>query len=56
MAKRKADPSRLTSWKEIANFLGQPIATAQRWAKLMPVAREGRYAVVVPEIKCVAGS
>jgi hypothetical protein len=26
-------------WKEIAKFLGQPIATAQRWAKSgMPVA------------------
>jgi hypothetical protein len=36
-------PDLLKGWKEIANFLGQPVSVAQRWAKSgMPVAREGR--------------
>ncbi len=34
----------LRGWKQIADFLGQPVATAQHWAKEgMPVTREGRY-------------
>src|SRR5581483_10273555 len=34
----------LKGWKEIAGFLGQPLAVAQRWAKSgMPVSRKGRY-------------
>jgi hypothetical protein len=40
------DPSSpvLTGWPAIAQFLGQPIAVAQRWAKDgMPVERKGRY-------------
>jgi len=42
----KADVSSelLKGWQEIASFLGQPIAVAQRWAKDgMPVKREGRF-------------
>jgi len=36
----------LHGWHEIAGFLGQPLSTAQRWAKAgMPVKREGRYVV-----------
>jgi phage terminase Nu1 subunit (DNA packaging protein) len=36
----------LTGWKQIAEFLGQPVATAQHWGKEgMPVSREGRYVV-----------
>jgi hypothetical protein len=35
---------RLKGWNEIASFLGQPIAVAQRWARSgMPVTREGRF-------------
>ena len=35
---------RLKGWNEIASFLGQPVAVAQRWARSgMPVAREGRF-------------
>jgi hypothetical protein len=48
--KRRSDennvtsPARLKSWTEIATFLGQPVAVAQRWAKSgMPVTREGRF-------------
>lgn len=39
-----APAPRLKGWSEIAQFLGQPVAVAQRWAKSgMPVAREGRF-------------
>ena len=42
--KQKVENQRLKGWKEITSFLGQPVATAQRWAKSgMPVTREGRY-------------
>jgi hypothetical protein len=44
MAQRKPEDLELRGWKDIAAFLGQPVATAQRWAKTgMPVARQGRY-------------
>lgn len=34
----------LKSWKAIADFLGQPISTVQRWSKTgMPVQRDGRF-------------
>ena len=33
----------LKGWKDIAEFLGPPVAVAQRWAgEGMPVRREGR--------------
>lgn len=41
---------RLTGWAEIAKFLGQPLSTAQRWAKSgMPVHREGRNTIALSE-------
>ena len=40
----KAQPEGLKGWAQIAQFLGQPIVVAQRWAKSgMPVKREGRF-------------
>jgi hypothetical protein len=40
----------LRGWTAIANHLGQPASTAQRWAKAgMPVKRSGRYITAVPE-------
>ncbi len=44
MAKKKSEISaELKGWQKIAEFLGQPVSVAQRWAKSgMPVAREGR--------------
>ena len=42
--------NQLKGWKEIAEFLGQPISVAQRWATTgMPVARQGRFVVATPE-------
>jgi hypothetical protein len=40
----------LKGWQNIAEFLGQPISVAQRWAKTgMPVTREGRFVTASPE-------
>jgi len=42
--KPRVQSGRLKGWNEIATFLGQPVAVAQRWARSgMPVAREGRF-------------
>src|SRR5258706_12971969 len=42
--KPRAQNERLKGWNEIASFLGQPVAVAQRWARSgMPVARDGRF-------------
>src|SRR5258706_15109921 len=42
--KPRAQNERLKGWNEIASFLGQPVAMAQRWARSgMPVTREGRF-------------
>ncbi len=50
MAQRKAKPVELRGWKDIAAYLGQPVATAQRWARSgMPVTRQGRYMTASPE-------
>jgi phage terminase Nu1 subunit (DNA packaging protein) len=46
----KPVPAQLTGWKQIAEFLGQPVATAQRWGKQgMPVRRSGRSMVASQE-------
>jgi hypothetical protein len=43
-AKPRVQNERLKGWNEIASFLGQPVAVAQRWARSgMPVTREGRF-------------
>ena len=45
-SRHKTEGSERTAqgWKEIASFLGQPIAVSQRWARSgMPVTREGRF-------------
>ncbi len=46
----RPDMSLLKGWNQIAAFLGQPVAVAQRWARDgMPVRREGRYMVASSE-------
>jgi hypothetical protein len=48
--KAKAQPQELKGWTQIAQFLGQRIAVAQRWARSgMPVKREGRFTTASPE-------
>jgi hypothetical protein len=54
MAKRERKleevPGPLRGWAAIAAFLGQPVATAQRWAKSgLPVRRQGRYVTAEPD-------
>lgn len=40
----------LKGWKQIAEFLGQPISVAQRWATTgMPVTHQGRFVIATPE-------
>ena len=40
----------LRGWKQIAEFLGQPVTVVQRWATTgMPVTRQGRFVVATPE-------
>ncbi len=41
---RAAQTDHLKGWTQIAKFLGQPVAVAQRWARSgLPVTREGRF-------------
>ena len=48
--KQQAQPDRLKGWGQIAKFLGQPIAVAQRWGRSgMPVTREGRFVTASTE-------
>ena len=54
MAKKKQQEStktgELKGWQQIAAFLGQPVAVAERWAHTgMPVERKGRYVYASPE-------
>jgi phage terminase Nu1 subunit (DNA packaging protein) len=47
---KKEESGLLVGWQQIANFLGQPLSVAQRWAKSgMPISREGRRAQASPE-------
>ena len=53
MTKRTKSDSQsesLKGWQEIAFFLGQPVAVAQRWARSgMPLEKRGRYVYSSPE-------
>ncbi len=45
----KDESHALQGWREIANYLAQPVAVVQRWAKAgMPVTREGRRVYASP--------
>jgi hypothetical protein len=44
-----SQPTSLKGWQQIAEFLGQPISVAQRWAKTgMPTTRQGRNVIATP--------
>jgi hypothetical protein len=50
MPKQKKESGSLNGWQQIADFLGQPISVAQRWAKSgMPVTHEGRRVHASPD-------
>src|ERR1019366_9265123 len=43
-------PESLNGWQKIADFLGQPVSVAERWAKSgMPVTHVGRRVQASPE-------
>jgi hypothetical protein len=43
-------PMSLKGWQQIAEFLGQPISVAERWAKNgMPVVHQGRTVMADPQ-------
>ena len=47
---QKNESDLLRGWQQIANFLGQPLSVAQRWARSgMPVTRNGRNVYASPE-------
>jgi hypothetical protein len=53
-SRAKAEPARqsriLKGWKEIAEFLGEPMAVVKRWREEgMPVVEEGRFVTSSPE-------
>jgi len=48
--KKPKPPATLKGWSQIADFLGQSVSVAERWAHDgMPVKREGRFVVAKPE-------
>jgi hypothetical protein len=51
VAKIEKTRTELKGWQAIAGFLGQPVAIVQRWAREsgMPVSRQGRYVMALPE-------
>jgi predicted site-specific integrase-resolvase len=50
MSEQKKKSELLKGWQQIARFLGLPISTARRWAKVgMPITREGRRVQTSPE-------
>jgi hypothetical protein len=50
MPRQKKESVSLKGWHEIADFLGQPLSVAQRWAKSgMPVIQDGRHVQASPD-------
>jgi hypothetical protein len=49
-AKPVSQPETLKGWKQIAEFLGEPISVVKRWrAEGMPVLEQGRFVSSSPE-------
>ena len=43
-------PETLKGWKEIAEYLGEPVSVAKRWrSEGMPVLEQGRFVTSSPE-------
>jgi hypothetical protein len=48
--KPASQPETLKGWKEIAEFLGEPISVVKRWrSEGMPVVEQGRFVSISPE-------
>jgi hypothetical protein len=49
-AKPGSQPETLKGWKQIAEFLGEPISVVKRWRpEGMPVLEQGRFVSSSPE-------
>lgn len=47
---KESHPEELKGWKQIADFLGEPVSVVKRWkAEGMPVSEQGRFVVTSPE-------
>lgn len=50
MSTRESNPALLKGWRQIAEFLGEPVSVVQRWsAEGMPVRKQGRFVTSTPE-------
>src|SRR6266576_2108451 len=48
--KPEGEPNILKGWKQIAEFLGEPVSVVKRWrSEGMPVSEEGRFVSSSPE-------
>lgn len=48
--KSASQPETLKGWKQIAEFLGEPISVVKRWkSEGMPVVEQGRFVASSPE-------
>ena len=48
--KPSSQPEALRGWKEIAEFLGEPISVVKRWrSEGMPVVEQGRFVTSSPQ-------
>jgi hypothetical protein len=46
----ETNPQMLKGWKQIADFLGEPVSVVKRWkSEGMPVFEEGRFVSSSPE-------
>ncbi len=49
-AKPKSQLDTLKGWKQIADFLGEPVSVVKRWeSEGMPVVKQGRFVSSTPE-------
>jgi hypothetical protein len=49
-AKSEAQAETLKGWKQIAEFLGEPVSVVKRWkSEGMPVFEQGRFVSTTPE-------
>jgi hypothetical protein len=49
-AKSQPQPETLKGWKQISEFLGEPVSVVKRWAaEGMPIHREGQFVAASPD-------
>ena len=49
-SKSQRQPETLKGWKQISEFLGEPVSVVERWAtEGMPIHREGQFVATSPD-------